>query len=60
MSLFAKVLGKVFGSKQDRDIKYYEPIVGQINAYSAEYQSLSNDALRGKTVEFRQRIADYL
>ncbi|MCF8237299.1 MAG: preprotein translocase subunit SecA [Saprospiraceae bacterium] len=60
MSIFAKVLGKVFGSKQDRDIQFYEPVVEQINTFSAEYRSLTNDELRGKTTEFRERINAYL
>lgn len=54
-------LKKLFGgSKQDRDMKDYRPRIAQMNAYFAEYQSLSLDELRGKTLEFRQRINDYL
>ncbi|MEZ5030416.1 MAG: preprotein translocase subunit SecA [Saprospiraceae bacterium] len=60
MNFFAKALSTVFGSKQDRDIKTYEPLVREINSYADEYRKLSHDALRGKTAEFRQRIAEYL
>ena len=60
MNFFAKALSTVFGSKQDRDIKTYEPLVREINGYTDEYRKLSHDALRAKTAEFRQRIAEYL
>jgi preprotein translocase subunit SecA len=55
-----KTLKKLFGSKYDRDVKLYSPQVQEINSYYASYQSLSNDDLRNKTLEFRQRIAKHL
>lgn len=51
---------KVFGTKYDRDVKAYAPVVDQINEHFASYKNLSNDELRGKTMEFRQRISDHL
>ncbi len=54
------VLKKVFGTKYDRDVKTYQPIISKINAYYEEYSSLDNDELRNKTNEFRSRIASYL
>jgi len=52
---------KVFGgSKSEKDAKKLQPTVQKINAFFGEYQSLSNDQLRGKTQEFRQRIKDHL
>ena len=53
-------LKKLFGSKQDRDVKLYQPVVDEINEIYATLSSLSNDELRHRTVEFRARIADYL
>ncbi|WP_028296255.1 preprotein translocase subunit SecA [Olivibacter sitiensis] len=53
-------LSKVFGSKSDRDIKRITPIVEQIKEEFAKLQSLTNDELRAKTADFKQRIADYL
>jgi preprotein translocase subunit SecA len=54
-------LSKMFGgSKSEKDIKSIEPLVAEINKHVDEYQSISNDELRGKTVIFRQRIADHL
>lgn len=51
-------LTKVFGTKHDRDVKKMAPVVDQINQLAIEYQSLSDDELRGKTAEFRSRISD--
>lgn len=53
-------LKKLFGSKYDRDIKEYLPIVDKVNEFYATYNQLSHDELRNKSHEFRQRIADYL
>lgn len=54
-------LSKMFGgSKSEKDIKTIQPIVLQINQHFAAYQSLSNDQLRNKTQEFRQRIKAHL
>ncbi|MCC7504837.1 MAG: preprotein translocase subunit SecA [Saprospiraceae bacterium] len=54
------LLKKLLGTKQDRDLNKYEANVAEINRYFAEYQSLSHDALRQKTLEFRERIREYL
>ncbi|HTQ64353.1 MAG TPA: preprotein translocase subunit SecA [Puia sp.] len=54
---FSKIFG---GNKSQKDIKLILPIVEEINQHFASYQSLSNDELRGKTNEFRQRIKDHL
>ncbi|MCO6461970.1 MAG: preprotein translocase subunit SecA [Saprospiraceae bacterium] len=51
---------KMFGTKTDREVKAYMPIVNEINQYYESYHSLSNDELRNKTLEFRQRIKDHL
>jgi len=55
-----KLVGKIFGTKYERDVAKYTPIVDQINELGAQYQSISNDDLRNKTLEFRQRIAEHL
>ena len=54
-------ISKIFGgSKSEKDVKKIEPYVGKINHFFTSYQSLSNDELRGKTLEFRQRIKEHL
>ncbi|MEO0733857.1 MAG: preprotein translocase subunit SecA, partial [Bacteroidota bacterium] len=55
-----KALKKLFGSKQDRDVAKYQPIVEEVNEIFAGLSGLSNDELRNRTADFRQRIADYL
>jgi preprotein translocase subunit SecA len=51
-----KVLTMIFGSKHERDVKGMLPKVAQINALEPEISKLSDDELRGKTVEFRERL----
>jgi preprotein translocase subunit SecA len=54
-------LSKLFGgSKSEKDVKSILPLVAKINQNFQAYQSLSNDELRHKTVEFRQRIQEHL
>ena len=50
-------LTKLFGSRNDRLLKQYRKTVARINASEAEYEQLSDEALRGKTQEFKERIA---
>jgi len=51
-------LRKVFGSSNDRKVKQMLGRVTKINALEAQYAALSDDDLRAKTAEFKQRIAD--
>lgn len=54
-------LSKLFGgNKSDKDVKKILPVVQQINQHFASYASLTNDQLRHKTQEFRQRIQSHL
>ncbi len=54
------LLGKVFGTKNEREIKRLQPRVAAINALEPEIQKLSDDQLRAKTSEFRARIQERL
>ncbi len=51
-----KGITKIFGSKADRDLKELYPIVTEINAVYAQLSLLNDDALRGKTAEFKNTI----
>src|SRR5918993_1107273 len=54
-------LSKMFGgSKSEKDVKSILPLVTKINQHFQAYATLSNDELRGKTVEFKQRIQEHL
>ena len=54
------LLGKIFGTQNEREVKRLQPRVGAINALEPEMQKLSDDELRGKTAEFRARIQERL
>ena len=51
-------LTRIFGSRNERVLRQLAKSVAQINALEPTYQALSDDELRGKTAEFRQRLAD--
>lgn len=50
------VVKKIFGTKNDREIKRYREIVSKINGLEKSIQPLTDEELAGKTTEFRQRI----
>lgn len=50
------ILTKIFGSRNDRLLKQYRSSVVRINAMEVELEKLSDDELRGKTQEFKDRI----
>lgn len=51
------LLKKIFGTAQDRKVKQYQKVVKEINRYDEEYKPLSDDQLRAKTTEFKERLA---
>ena len=52
------LLTKIFGSRNDRLLKQYRSTVARINAMEPALESLSDEALKAKTEEFKQRFAD--
>ena len=54
--MFKEMVNKVFGTHSQRELKAIAPIVNKIEAMSDEYKKLSDDALRAKTVEFKDRL----
>ena len=50
------LLTLIFGSKNDQFIRKVQPKVDAINALEESYQALSDDALRNKTSEFKERL----
>ena len=58
MSVVQNILGKLFGSKADRDLKVLKPIIDKVNAVTPGIISLNDDELRAKTIEFRLKIKD--
>ena len=55
-----KFLEKLLGSKSDRDIKAINPIQQKVLEAYEVIKNLSNDELRAKTVEFKNKIAAYI
>jgi preprotein translocase subunit SecA len=53
----SSLVRKIFGSANDRLIKKLEPTVEQINRLEPEFAGLSDEALRQRTVVFRERLA---
>ena len=57
---FNEFMTKLFGNKSQRDLKEITPYVDKIKAVYPSIQKLSNDELRAKTDEIKQRIQDYV
>ncbi len=57
---FLEFITKLFGNKSQRDLKEITPYVDKIKAVYPSIQALSNDELRAKTDEIKQRIQDYV
>src|ERR1700722_16050566 len=55
--MFETLLTKIFGSKNDREVKKLWPKVAEINAFEPKLQALSDDQLKAKTAEFKERLA---
>jgi preprotein translocase subunit SecA len=54
-------ISKLFGGKKsEKDVKLIMPIVAKVNQFFEQYKSLSNDELRNKTNEFKQRIKTHI
>jgi preprotein translocase subunit SecA len=56
--MIGQLLAKVIGTQNEREIKRLRPLVAEINALEPSIQPLTDDQLRGKTAEFKQRLAD--
>ena len=52
------LLAKVFGTKNDREVKAIAPVIASINALEPQTQKLTDAELSGKTEEFKQRLAN--
>src|SRR5690606_1925934 len=58
MVSFGGLVRKIFGSANERRVRGLQPRVDAINALEEEMKALSDEALRGKTAEFRKQLAD--
>jgi preprotein translocase subunit SecA len=55
--MLPSLLTKIFGSRNERLLKQYRRVVVHISALESQLQGLSDDALKAKTAEFQQRVA---
>jgi preprotein translocase subunit SecA len=55
--MLKSILSKIFGDKSAKDQKEFQPYVDRIHHFSNSFSHLSDDQLREKTAEFKQRIA---
>lgn len=56
--MLKEILGAIFGSQNERDIKKIRPVVDQINSLEPEIQKLSDEELKNKTLEFKERLSN--
>ncbi len=54
--MLGKALQKIFGTKNDRDLKQLQPIVDDVNALAENYEKLSDDELKAQTEYFRGKL----
>ena len=54
----SNILTKIFGSRNERLLKTYRKTIEQINALETDYEKLSDDELRQKTQDLKQRVSN--
>ena len=55
--MFTYIIDKLIGTKSERQLKKLYPIIDKINALEKDFSALTDEQLRNKTTEFKQRIA---
>ena len=55
-----KIFEKIFGSKHEKDIKKIQPLISSINELQISLVSLSDDQLRQKGLELKQKVRNVL
>jgi preprotein translocase subunit SecA len=56
--MISNILTRIFGSRNERLLKQYGQVVREINALEPSISALSDEALKGKTAEFKTRVAN--
>ena len=54
--MFSSIIKKVFGTSNDRILKKLNKVVDRINQFEAEYEALSDEQLKEKTAQFKERL----
>lgn len=55
--MVTSILGKIFGTKNEREVKRIQPLIARIHSLEASFQALSDPQLQAKTGEFKLRIS---
>ena len=58
MSVINSILKIFVGDKAKKDMKEIAPLIERIKQYQAQFEALSNDELRAKTIEFKEKIKE--
>lgn len=56
--MITNVLKAIFGTKHDREMKTIQPVVDRINSFESKIKALTDDQLKAKTPEFKQRLSN--
>jgi preprotein translocase subunit SecA len=51
------ILSKIFGDPNEKFVKNLQPIIEKINSFEPEFEKLSAEQLKAKTVDFKERLA---
>lgn len=54
--MISYILKKIIGTKNERELRRIQPILQRVNSYEPEISKLTNDQLKGKTAEFKQKL----
>ncbi len=55
--MISRILAKIFGTQNERELKRLQPLIQYINEFEPAIRALSDDELKHKTAEFRERLA---
>lgn len=58
VKMLSLILNKLFGTKQDREVKRLKPLVDKINEWFTVYEMISDNEIRNKTLEFKKRLVE--
>ncbi|HEC20892.1 MAG TPA: preprotein translocase subunit SecA, partial [Candidatus Peregrinibacteria bacterium] len=54
--MLRKIISKIIGDPNEKELKRIQPIVERVNHFEEEYQKLSEEEIKGKTTEFKERL----
>ncbi|MEI6118868.1 MAG: hypothetical protein WCP92_06710 [bacterium] len=55
--MFGKLMSFIAGDYNQKQLNTYLPLIKEINQYSTQFDTLSDDQIKAKTQEFKERLA---